>query len=91
MRRFCHGHREGHPLVAMSLTEPSLSPPLCGSRSVFCHGGRPLKAQKTSNLVEPCGGGGGGGEEEGEGGRGRGVGGVRGGGYEEVRPLFLLV
>ena len=45
-------------LVALPLTERSLTLPLGGSRSVFSHGGRPLKGTKTShpklcNLVEP--------------------------------------
>ena len=32
---FSQCHRDGHPLVAKPLTEPSLSPPQCGARHVF--------------------------------------------------------
>ena len=43
---FSQGHSDGHPLVAMPLTEPSLSPPRCGARSDANSHGRHLKAQK---------------------------------------------
>ena len=54
---FAQDHLHRQPLVAMPLTETALTPPLGGSRSVFSHGGRPLKAQKRvtqklCNLVE---------------------------------------
>ena len=35
MRGFSQDHGDGHPLVAMPLTEPSLSPPQCGARCSF--------------------------------------------------------
>ena len=35
VRCFSHCHRDGHPLVAKPLTEPSLPPPQCGARNVF--------------------------------------------------------
>ena len=56
---FSQGHSDGHPLVAMPLTEPLLSPPHCGARSDANSHGRHLKAQKKiantkwSNLHEP--------------------------------------
>ena len=37
----CHSHCDGHPLVAKPLTEPSLSPPLCGASSCVFNGSRP--------------------------------------------------
>ena len=31
VRRLCHSHRDGHPLVALPLTEPSHPPPPSGA------------------------------------------------------------
>ena len=48
VRNFSQDHGDGHPLVAMPLTEPSLSPPHCGARSDANSHVRHLKAQQKS-------------------------------------------
>ena len=57
VRSFSQGHSDGHPLVAMPLTEPSLSPPHCGARSsVFAmhqHVDH-YKARKINKMRQPC-------------------------------------
>ena len=56
VRSFSQGHSDGHPLVAMPLTEPSLSSPHCGARSsVFAmhqHVDH-YKARKINKMRQP--------------------------------------
>ena len=70
VRSFSQGHSDGHPLVAMPLTEPSLPPPHGGS-SVFnishdaahykTNNSSPTKKRATWLSLEGGAGGGGGG------------------------------
>ena len=59
VRCFSQGQGDCHPLVAMLLTEPSLSPPQCGaSNSVFAmhqhvDHNKARKINKRANLSEP--------------------------------------
>ena len=56
VNRFCHSHRDGHPLVAMPLTKPSLTPPLD-----HLQGTKNQHNASTCLSLEGGGGGGGGG------------------------------